>query len=86
MFTRQRYQHGSFRKLKRKKGSPVWEFRYRDGSLPGNPQKAITLGTKEFPTEAAARRSIALEGERRKPTSDLVGVNLQRSVWQVYRG
>lgn len=58
MFTRQRYQNGSFRKIKRKKGPPVWEFRYRDRSIPGNPQKAITLNTEEFPTEAAARRHV----------------------------
>src|SRR5438445_1298139 len=58
MFTRQRYQHGSFRRVKRKKGPPMWEFRFRDLSQHGHPQRQMTLSTVDFPTEAQARRHV----------------------------
>ncbi len=58
MFTRQRYQYGSLRRLKRKKGPDVYEFRYRDNGAPGRPQRQISLSTTEFPTEGAARRQV----------------------------
>jgi integrase len=58
MFTRQSYQLGSFRKVKRRKGPPVWEFRYRDKRIPGHPQRQVTLSSVEFPTEAGARRHM----------------------------
>jgi len=53
------YQAGSLRKVARKKGQPVWEFRYRNNSRPGNPMRQVTLSTVEYPTEARAR--IALQ-------------------------
>ena len=56
---RNTYQAGSLRKVARKRGRPVWEFRYRDTSQPGNPIRQITLSTLEHPTEAKAR--IALQ-------------------------
>ena len=58
MFSRQKYQRGSLRLVKRKKGAPVWEYRYRDNSEPGRPQRQITLSTEDFPTEAAAWRQV----------------------------
>lgn len=57
-FTRDRYQHGSFRRIKRKKGPDVWEFRYRDKAQTGQPQRQLTLSTAKHPTEAQARRAI----------------------------
>lgn len=58
MFTRQSYQFGSFRKVKRKKGPDVWEFRYRDNTARGRPQRQMTLSTADYPTEARARRHV----------------------------
>lgn len=58
MFSRQAYQQGSLRKVKRKKGPAVWEYRYRDTSEQGRPQRQITLSTADFPTEAAAWRHL----------------------------
>lgn len=58
MFSRQGYQQGSLRKVKRKRGPAVWEFRYRDNSERGRPQRQMTLSTVDFPTEAAAWRHL----------------------------
>jgi integrase len=55
--TRQRYQLGSLRKLERKKGPSVWEFRYRDKANGGR-QKQVTLSALKHPTEAHARRAV----------------------------
>lgn len=55
--TRQRYQLGSLRKLERKKGPAVWEFRYRD-KADGGRQKQVTLSALQHPTEAHARRAL----------------------------
>jgi integrase len=57
-FTRRGYQFGSLRKIARERGGPVWEFRYRDKSLPGQPQKQKTFDTAEYPTETQARRAV----------------------------
>jgi integrase len=50
---RQKFQAGSLRKVVRKDGFG-WEFRYRDNSRPGRPQRQITLSSTKFPTEAKA--------------------------------
>lgn len=52
------YQAGSLRKRPRKNGRPVWEFRYRDNSLPGSPMKQMTLSTVDYPSEAKARVAL----------------------------
>jgi integrase len=57
-FTRRGYQFGSLRKVIRKKGGPVWEFRYRDKSLAGEPQKQVTFSATEYRTEAQAQRAV----------------------------
>ena len=64
MFTRTRYQNGSLRVKSREKGLRVWEFRYyepcQDGTRRG--LRAVTVGTlREFPSEAAARKSSAVQ-------------------------
>jgi integrase len=64
MFTRTRYQNGSLRVKSREKGLRVWEFRYyepcQDGT--GRGLRAVTVGTlQEFPSEAAARKSSAVQ-------------------------
>jgi len=64
MFTRTRYQNGSLRVKSREKGLRVWEFRYyepcQDGTRRG--LRAVTVGTlQEFPSEAAARKSSAVQ-------------------------
>jgi len=58
MFTRQRHISGSLRRLKRKKGPDVWEYRYPDRSKAGSPLRAMTFGTIEFPTKTAIQKHI----------------------------
>ena len=53
-FTRNRYQQGSLRKVSRKSGADVWEYRYRNHAESGGPMRQITLSTLEFPTENKA--------------------------------
>ncbi|HZQ55689.1 MAG TPA: tyrosine-type recombinase/integrase [Bryobacteraceae bacterium] len=64
MFTRTQYQNGSLRVKKRGNGLKVWEFRYYE-PLPerkGRALRAVTVGTlQEYPTEAAARKSDAVQ-------------------------
>jgi len=57
-FSRERFQNGSLRRVARKSGPDVWEFRYRDHSRPGLPMRQITLSTVEFSTETSARRAL----------------------------
>jgi integrase len=57
-FTRKRFQSGSWRRVPRKTGRDVWEFRFRDHSKPGLPMRQMTLSTVEYPTETAARRAL----------------------------
>jgi integrase len=57
-FTRERYQQGSLRKIMRKSGEEVWEYRFRSKSEPGNPQRQITLSVLEYPTETKARVAL----------------------------
>ena len=53
-FTRNRFQKGSLRRMARKSGADVWEYRYRNHAEPGSPLRQITLSTLEFPTETKA--------------------------------
>jgi hypothetical protein len=55
---RQRYQRGSLRRVDRRSGPPVWEFRYRDASVAGNPLQQITLSTVQYPTKAKAYAAL----------------------------
>jgi hypothetical protein len=57
-FTRQRYQNGSLRKVMRKSGAEVWEYRFRSKAEPGNPMRQITLSATEYPTETKARIAL----------------------------
>lgn len=57
-FSRERFQNGSLRRVPRKTGPDVWEFRYRDHSKPGLPMRQVTLSTVEYQTETAARRAL----------------------------
>jgi integrase len=54
-FTRNRYQEGSLRKVQRKSGTAMWEYRYRNHAEPGSPMRQITLSVLEYPTESKAR-------------------------------
>jgi integrase len=56
--TRERFQNGSLRRVPRKTGPPVWEFRFRDHSKPGLKMRQLTLSTVEYPSETAARRAL----------------------------
>lgn len=58
MFSRQRYQYGSLRKVSRKRGPAVWEFRYRANGEQDHSQRQMTLSTVDFSTEAEARRHL----------------------------
>jgi integrase len=60
-FTRERFQNGSLRRVPRKTGPDVWEFRFRDHTKPGLPMRQMTLSTLEYPTETAARRVLQEE-------------------------
>jgi integrase len=53
-FTRNRYQKGSLRRVSRKSGADVWEYRYRNHAESGSRMRQITLSTLEFPTETKA--------------------------------
>lgn len=54
-FTRNRYQEGSLRKVQRKSGAEMWEYRYRNHAEGGSPMRQITLSVLEYPTETKAR-------------------------------
>lgn len=58
MFTRRSYQQGSLRKVKRKRGPSVWEFRYGDNGERGRPMRQMTLSTAECPTKAQACQKL----------------------------
>ena len=51
---RNRYQRGSLRKVRRKSGADVWEYRFRNHAESGSPMRQITLSVLEYPTEKAA--------------------------------
>ena len=53
-FMRNRYQRGSLRKVRRKSGADVWEYRFRNHAESGSPMRQITLSVLEYPTEKAA--------------------------------
>src|SRR5580698_11506841 len=53
-FTRSRYQQGSLRRVSRKSGADVWEYRFRNHAEQGSPTRQITLSTLEYPTESKA--------------------------------
>lgn len=55
--TRERFQSGSLRKADRRVGW-VWEYRYRDHSQPGSPQRQITLQPALYPTETKAIAAV----------------------------
>jgi integrase len=57
-FSRERFQNGSLRRVSRKTGPDVWEFRFRDHSKSGSPMRQIKLSTVEYQTETAARRAL----------------------------
>jgi len=81
-FTRVRYQQGSLRKVRRKSGAEVWEYRFRDHAEPGSPMRQITLSALEYPTETKALVRLQAEvlrindpkafRENNKPTFGLV--------------
>ena len=54
-FTRNRFQEGSLRKVQRKSGADMWEYRYRNHAEPGSPMRQITLSVLEYPTASKAR-------------------------------
>lgn len=52
---RNRYQEGSLRKVPRRSGADVWEYRFRNHAEPGSPMRQITLSVLEYPTITKAR-------------------------------
>lgn len=57
-FKRERYQHGSIRKVPRAKGF-AWEFRYYDNAPDGQRKLRVqTFDAVQFPTETAVRKAI----------------------------
>jgi hypothetical protein len=54
-FTRERFQEGSLRKVQRKSGAEMWEYRYRNHAESGSPMRQITLSVLEYPTATKAR-------------------------------
>ncbi len=61
---RTRYQQGSLTTEERKKGPPVWVYRWRETNTAGARKKRkVIVGTKEqFPTKAAAMKQVILLG------------------------
>jgi integrase len=57
-FTRDRYQHGSLRRVQRTKGPDVWEFRYSTYENGVRKQNQLTLSSKKYPSEAAVKRKV----------------------------
>jgi integrase len=57
-FSRERFQNGSLRRVPRKTGPDVWEFRFRDHSKPSLPMRQITLSTVEYQTATTVRRAL----------------------------
>ena len=57
-FTRDRYQHGSLRRVQRAKGPDVWEFRYSTYENGVRKQRQLTLSSKKYPSEAAVKRKV----------------------------
>jgi integrase len=49
----------SLRRIERKKGPDVWEYRYPDRSKAGSPLRAVTFSTADFPTKTAIQKHIA---------------------------
>jgi len=52
---RNTYQEGSLRKVRRKSGDYVWEYRFRNHAESGSPMRQITLSVLEYPTTTKAR-------------------------------
>jgi hypothetical protein len=52
MFTRDRYQQGSLRRIHRVKGSDAWEFRFSTYENGVRKQRQITLSTKKYPSKS----------------------------------
>jgi integrase len=59
--TRNRYQEGSLRKVRRKSGAEVWEYRYRNHAEPGSPMRQKTFSVRDYPTESKMRRRLQEE-------------------------
>jgi integrase len=57
-FTRDRYQQGSLRRVRRANGPDVWEFRFSTYENGARKQRQLTLSTKKYPTEAAVKRKV----------------------------
>jgi integrase len=60
-FSRAKYQNGSIRRVSRKTGADVWEYRFRDHAKPGSPLRQMTLSTLKYPTETKVR--VALQSK-----------------------
>ena len=52
-FTRNRYPEGSLRKVQRKSGAEMWEYRYRNHAEPGSPMRQITLSVQWLSSPSA---------------------------------
>ncbi|MFP5228730.1 MAG: tyrosine-type recombinase/integrase [Acidobacteriota bacterium] len=74
-FTRDRYQHGSLRRVQRAKGPDVWEFRYSTYENCVRKQRQLTLSSKKYPSEAAVKRKV--EGLLLKLNSGTSSTTLQ---------
>jgi len=58
---RARYQAGSLRKRRRKDGTVVWEYRWREPAADGTrKRRAVIVGSvKKYPTETAALKAVS---------------------------
>ena len=57
-FTRDRYQQGSLRRVRRANGPDVWEFRFSSYENGVRKQRQLTLSAKKFPSETAVRKKV----------------------------
>ena len=58
LFTRKMHIRGSLRRVPRRRGPDAWEYRYPDRTKPGNPLKAMTFSTADYPTKASMWQHI----------------------------
>jgi integrase len=55
-FTRQRFQRGSLRRVRRSQNQWAWEYRYKDPTT--QRQQSMYLSCEQFPTQAAVERHL----------------------------
>src|SRR4051794_31604842 len=85
MFKRTRYQQGCLTREKRKTGTDVWIFRWREANASGKTvnRKAVVGSMEQYPTDAAAQKAVEvlrIEINRESPRAVLKPTTLGQLV------